>query len=116
MHAVACRMLRFVPSFASSQFHTDAETTTADGERRAFVRKALGNYKVARGKTESAFTSWAHARDAAAEIKYEGLGRLDEMLTEFETKFTARGGKVFWASSSQQAREYILNLARERGV
>jgi L-lactate dehydrogenase complex protein LldF len=109
-------MLRSVPSLASSQFHTDADLTTADGERRAFVRKALGNYKVARGRTESAFTSWSHARDAAAEIKYEGLNRLDEMLTEFEAKFTARGGKVFWASSSQQAREYILGLARDRGV
>jgi L-lactate dehydrogenase complex protein LldF len=98
------------------KFHTDADVTTADLPRRAFVRKALGNYKTARGKTESAFTSWEHARDAAAAIKYEGLNRLDEMLTEFEAKFTARGGKVFWASNGEQAREYILKLAEEKGV
>ena len=100
----------------STQFHTDADRTTADEPRRAAVRKALGNYKVARGKTESAFTSWEHARDAAAAIKYEGVNHLDKYLREFEEKFTARGGKVFWASNSAQAREYILGLARERGV
>src|SRR3954469_8761804 len=38
------------------------------------------------------------------------------MLEQFEERFTARGGKVFWASNSQQAREYILKLARDRGV
>ena len=89
----------------STQFHTDADRTTADEPRRAAVRKALGNYKVARGKTESAFTSWEHARDAAAAIKYEGVNHLDKYLREFEEKFTARGGKVFWASNSAQARE-----------
>jgi L-lactate dehydrogenase complex protein LldF len=99
-----------------AQFDRDSDRTTADVPRRAAVRRALANYKVARSKTESAFTSWQQARDAAAEIKYEGLNHLDEMLTDFEAKFTARGGKVFWASTSQQAREYILRLAHEKGV
>jgi len=80
------------------------------------VRKALGGYSVTRARTESTFTSWEEARDAAAEIKWEGLNHLDAMLEEFEAKFTARGGKVHWASTSQQARDYILGLAREKGV
>jgi len=98
------------------QFQTDADGATADEFRRAAVRKALGNYKAARGKTENAFTSWQHAREAAAEIKYEGVNHLDRYLREFEEKFTARGGKVYWASTGAQAREYILHLAREKGV
>ena len=91
----------------AAQFQIDADRTTADEPRRAAVRKALGNYKVARGKTESAFSNWQHARDAAAEIKYEGVNHLDRYLREFEEKFTARGGKVFWASNGAQARDYI---------
>ncbi len=87
---------------AITQFHIDSDHTTADDPRRAAVRKALGNSKVARGKTESAFTSWQHARDAASEIKYDGLNRLDGILTELEAKFTARGGNVFWASDAAQ--------------
>ena len=82
------------------QFQHDADRTTADELRRATVRNALGNYKVARGKTESAFASWPHARDAAAAIKYEGVNHLDRYLREFEEKFTARGGKVFWAATA----------------
>ncbi len=103
-------------STASRVFQEDSTLTTADVPRRAFVRKALGGYKVTRAKTESTFADWQHARDAAAEIKYEGLNHLDEMLASFEAKFTARGGKVHWASNGKQARDYILNLAREKDV
>ena len=100
----------------ATQFQIAADRTTADEPRRNAVRSALGNYQIARGKTESAFASWQNARDAAAAIKYEGVNHLDRYLKEFEEKFTARGGKVFWASNGPQARDYILNLARERHV
>jgi L-lactate dehydrogenase complex protein LldF len=99
-----------------SQFHADANVTTADEPRRAFVRKALHGYTVTRARTESAFVSWQQARDVASAIKYEGLNHLDEMLAEFERNFTARGGKVFWASNGQQARDYIVRLCREKEV
>ena len=45
----------------------------------------------------------------------KAVNHLDRYLREFEEKFTARGGKVYWASNGAQAREYILNLAREKG-
>jgi L-lactate dehydrogenase complex protein LldF len=103
-------------SAPKQQFHADADVTTADEPRRAFVRKALAGYKVARARTEGAFTDWQHARDAASAIKYEGVNHLDEVLEQFEEKFTARGGKVFWAANGQQARDYIRGLCREKGV
>jgi L-lactate dehydrogenase complex protein LldF len=96
------------------QFQSDADVTTADVSRRAFVRRALAGYKATRTKTESAFTSWQHARDAASEIKYEGVNHLDEMLEQFERNFAARGGKVYWASNGQQARDYIIKLCRDK--
>ena len=98
------------------QFHADAARTTADVPRRAFIRKALHGYEAKRDESRAAFADWQHARHAAAAIKYEGVNRLDEYLQEFERKFTARGGEVFWASHGAQARDYILGLARERGV
>ena len=99
-----------------TQFHQDTERTTADVDRRAFVRKALRGYEVKRDETKATFTDWQRARTAAAAVKREGVGHLDRYLVEFEEKFTARGGKVFWASNWNQARDYILNLAKERGV
>ena len=89
------------------QFQSDADVTTHDVPRRAFIRKALHGYEVTRGRTAATFTNWEQARNSAAAIKYDGVNHLDRNLEEFERKFTARGGKVFWASNSQQARDYI---------
>lgn len=98
------------------QFQFDSYVTTRDVPRRAFIRKALHGYEVKRDETKATFTDWQAARNAAASIKYEGVNHLDRNLEEFERKFTARGGKVFWASNSQQARDYILKLAAEKRV
>jgi L-lactate dehydrogenase complex protein LldF len=99
-----------------NQFQSDADRTSADGARRLAVRRALSNYQAARNKTGATFTDWKSARSAAATIKHEAVNHLDKYLEEFERKFTARGGKVFWASTSEQARNYILELAAARGV
>jgi L-lactate dehydrogenase complex protein LldF len=98
------------------QFHRDTERTTADVPRRSFIRKALHGYEVTRDRTKATFTDWQQARNVAAEIKFDSVNHLDVHLAEFEKNFTARGGKIFWASSSAQARDYILALAKARGV
>ena len=98
------------------QFFEDAERSTGDDARREAVRKALHNYQAARNRTGATYTDWRAARSAASTIKHEAVNHLDRYLEEFERKFTARGGKVFWASNSQQARDYILELARARKV
>lgn len=98
------------------QFLQDADRTTGDSPRRAAVRKALHNYQSARNRTGATFTDWKAARAAASTIKHEAVNHLDHYLEEFERQFTARGGTVFWASNSQQARDYILNLAKARNV
>ncbi len=98
------------------QFQTDANRTATDDVRRLAVRRALSNYQTARNRTGATFTDWKSARSAAATIKHEAVNHLDKYLEEFERKFTARGGKVFWASNSEQARNYILELAAARGV
>ncbi len=100
----------------SHLFHSDANRTTSDSPRRAAVRRALSNYQTARDRTGATFTDWKSARAAAATIKHEAVNNLDQYLEEFERKFAARGGKVFWASDSKQARDYILNLAEAKSV
>lgn len=100
----------------STQFQFDANRTANDGPRRAAVRRALHNYQSARDRTGATFTNWKAAREAASAIKHQAVNHLDRYLEEFERNFTARGGKVFWASDSKQARDYIISLARERNV
>jgi len=98
------------------QFWNDVDRTTADSARRAFVRKALRGYEVKRDETKASFADWQAAREAAARTKFEAVNHLGQYLRQFEEKFTSRGGKVFWASNGQQARDYILKLAADRGV
>jgi L-lactate dehydrogenase complex protein LldF len=98
------------------QFHSDADRTTADVARRAFVRKALRGYETKRDETKATFTDWERARNVASEIKTRAVAHLGEHLREFERNFTARGGRVFWAGTGAEACAYILEIARARGV
>ena len=56
------------------------------------------------------------ARAYGAAIKAEAVARLPELLEEFEKKATANGAKVFWARNDREANQFILQLAKERGV
>jgi len=56
----------------------------------------------------------AHAYGAA--IRSEALSRLPELLEEFEKKAIVNGAKVYWARTAQEASEYIVTLAKERGA
>ena len=54
------------------------------------------------------------ARQAAAEIKWEAINHLDRHLESLAAKLEARGAKVHWATTGQQARDIILGIIREK--
>jgi L-lactate dehydrogenase complex protein LldF len=98
------------------QFHHHAREKAQDPAHRKTIRWAIDTYDaaVARGKTR--FPDWEAARQRSYEIKWEAVNHLDRYLEEFEAKVIQRGGHVFWAADSGQARNYVLELARARGV
>jgi iron-sulfur cluster protein len=55
-------------------------------------------------------------REKIAEIKSSAASHFDELAEQFKEQAEAKGAKVFRTSSSEAVKEYILNLARERGV
>ena len=97
---------------AQEQFQRDADRTTADEPRRAFVRKALARLQGQAGRRRATFAGWQHARDAAARTSTRGSIISTTTSRSLRRNSRARGGKVFWASNGEQAREYILKLAR----
>ena len=101
---------------ASTLFQHDAKGAVANLPRRSFIRTALAGYMGKRKAAQDYFQDWQGARQAASEIKYEAVNHLDRYLEEFTRNAEARGTKVFWASNSEQARAYILELCREKGV
>jgi L-lactate dehydrogenase complex protein LldF len=100
----------------AQDFKDAAAQVTADGKLRAFLRRTLGGYEVTRDTTRRKYQNWSEARQAASEIKWEAVNHLDKYLQEFITKLEARGTRVFVAANAEQARDYILQVAKENGV
>jgi L-lactate dehydrogenase complex protein LldF len=100
----------------ASEFQESARRYTADLDHRHFIQKALSGYYVKRDESKNHFQSWSGAREAASEIKWEAINHLDRYLEEFVSKIEARGVKVFWAENGDEARDYIVRVARQNNV
>ena len=59
---------------------------------------------------------WQELRAAASAMRMHVLENLGAYLTEFETKCTAAGGIVHWASDAAEARQIILDLLRQENA
>lgn len=103
-----------IPVVSSTQFKAEARRLTADRRHRQLIHTALSNYEAVRDRTRGSFQDWQGARQAAAEVKWEAVNHLDRYLVEFVSKLEARGTRVHWASTSQQARDLFLAIVRER--
>ncbi|MSP94852.1 MAG: iron-sulfur cluster-binding protein [Alphaproteobacteria bacterium] len=55
-------------------------------------------------------------REQARAIRASALGRLDELLLQFEARVTANGGHVHWARDADEARRIITAILKERGA
>src|ERR1700738_2750311 len=103
-------------SSLAAKFKSSSTKLTADLVHRAKIRSALGSYEKARAGTTAHYQDWQAARTAASTIKWEAINHLDAYLTEFVEKLTARGTKGFWASNGQEARDYVVASAEEKGA
>ena len=104
-------MLAPVKDFAARSRKIAANVTHRD-----FINRALGGYETKRDENIARFQDWGAARQSAADIKWDAVNHLDRCLEEFTAKISARGTRVFWASTGEQVCEYVLNVARERGA
>ncbi|MGB6975134.1 MAG: lactate utilization protein B [Terracidiphilus sp.] len=56
---------------------------------------------------------WQQLRDASSAIRTHVLDHLGDYLEQFETRCTAAGGQVHWASDAVEARAIIFDILRE---
>ncbi len=99
-----------------SSFLTNAKRVTADLDHRSRIQNALRGYLVKRDEKKAQFKDWQHARQTAAEIKWDTINHLDRYLAQFADQAEANGAKVFWASTADEARDYIVNVAAQHNV
>jgi len=103
-------------SASAHEFLRSAAEKSADLTHRQIIRKGIDQYNTSAERGRSRFADWEAARQRCHEIKWEAENNLDRYLLEFEQKVKDRGGHVFWAENSEQARQYIADLATQRGV
>lgn len=95
------------------QFQHDAQQVAQDADQRAFLRKSLAGYAATRGGTQARFLDYASARAAAAEIKWQAIEHLDELLVQFADNLQARGVHVHWCRHAEDARQAFLKILRD---
>ena len=99
-----------------TDFLKDAKRVSADLRHRTLIQNALKGYLVKRDQKKAQFQDWQHARQTAAEIKWDAINHLDRYLAQFADNAEANGAKVFWASNAEEARNYILDVAQRNNV
>lgn len=103
-------------STTAVQFKRDAVRLTADLRHRKIINTALDKYAVKRDEKKALFQDYEAARQLAAETKWEAINHLDRYLDQFVRNLEARGTKVHWATTAQQARDIIVGIAKDRSA
>ena len=79
---------------------------------RKNVAHATDVIQAKRARLVAEKTDWQALRTAAAGIKDDVLGHLEQYLLEFEARCTAAGGHIHWASDAAEARRIIIEILR----
>ncbi len=98
----------------SSSFIAKSTIKTADLNHRFKINFNISRYNNSVPLGKQQFTNVHLARERAKNIKWRALESLDQYLEAFESGFTARGGKVIWAETVQDALDAILKICESR--
>ncbi|WP_299817741.1 LutB/LldF family L-lactate oxidation iron-sulfur protein [uncultured Pontibacter sp.] len=96
------------------QFLLDAETKAFDQGHRATIKFNIGKYNAAVQRGLTQYSDHELARERGSFIKTNTINNLDKYLMEFESNFTARGGKVIWARDAQEALKEIGEIMKRK--
>lgn len=98
----------------ASTFIAKSTIKAEDLDHRRKVNFNINRYNstVPLGKLQ--FADVNLARERAKNTKWRAIEALDQFLEAFESNFTARGGKVLWAETADDALREILAICKEK--
>ncbi|NNJ10351.1 iron-sulfur cluster-binding protein [Chloroflexales bacterium ZM16-3] len=100
----------------SISFYERVDGALHDASLKTALSRATERFIGNRAGAIGALSDEAALRDTARAIRAGALSRLDELLAQLATNVESRGGTVCWASDGEEARTYIAELAKARGV
>jgi L-lactate dehydrogenase complex protein LldF len=97
-------------------FLAKSEIKAHDLEHKRKLNFNINKYLEVVVKGKQQFQNLELARMRAKNIKWQAIENLDTYLLQFEEKFTARGGKVLWASDKDEALQFMLEICQRHNV
>lgn len=98
----------------AATFIAKSTIKAADLEHRRKINFNIGKYNAVVPIGKKQFTDVMQARETAKNKKWEAIEHLDQYLLAFEEKITARGAKVLWAETAEEALSQIGNICKEK--
>ncbi|MBC8046098.1 MAG: iron-sulfur cluster-binding protein [Fimbriimonadaceae bacterium] len=95
-------------------FLEKSERKAFDAEHKRKLLFNIGKYDATVVKGKEQYADLELVRKRAKNIKWKALENLDKYLIEFETNFTANGGKVIWANDKKEAQQEILKILKRK--
>jgi L-lactate dehydrogenase complex protein LldF len=80
------------------------------------LKRATTLFIDRRAEAITSVTDWEALRQRARKVKEHTINNLDYYLEQLVEKVEAHGGKVYWAKTGADVSNYIIDLARSRGV
>lgn len=106
-----------MPDVNTAQFKRAARAAVMDTQLQAGHEK-LAHFRTGREAmvAETGPERWAEMQAQARAIKWHTLEHLDTYLDQLAENVEKAGGRVCFAKDAKEANEYIVGLARARGV
>ncbi|MBL7697059.1 MAG: iron-sulfur cluster-binding protein [Chitinophagaceae bacterium] len=98
----------------ASSFIAKSSVKAADLDHREKVNFNIARYNKAVPFGKEQFLDVGLARERAKNIKWRTIESLDQYLETFESNFTAKGGKVLWAETAEEALQHIMRICNEK--
>lgn len=97
-------------------FLAKSKVKAADLEHKRKLAFNIDKYAETVVKGKQQYSDLDLARKRAKNIKWKTIENLDKYLEQFETNFTARGGKVIWAETAQEALNAVLEICKSKNT
>ena len=100
----------------TAQFRQNSASAIADERIQANLAGLYSGFHSARISAAAATDDWDALRDKGREIKSHVIENLDYYLDMMARNVERAGGSVFFAEDAQAASDYVVRVARKRGV
>ena len=82
----------------------------------AAVQQATNRFVSGRGARVAELSQWEELRQIASDIRLHTIANLDRYLIKLEASVQAAGGIVHWAATAEDARQIVLEIAKDHNV